>query len=82
MSPKGSRSSDSEPPRGVARLVDVAALAGVGTSIASRVLNDDPTVGVRPETRARIIGAAQELNYRPNAAARGLKLQRTTTMGR
>ena len=72
MSPKGSRSSDSEPPRGVARLVDVAALAGVGTSIASRVLNDDPNVGVRPETRARIIGAAQELNTdrtRPPAAS-------------
>ena len=31
MSPKGSRSSDSEPPRRVARRVDVAALAGVGT---------------------------------------------------
>jgi DNA-binding LacI/PurR family transcriptional regulator len=68
-------------PRGVARLADVAALAGVGTSIASRVLNDDPTVGVRPETRSRIIAAAKELNYRPNAAARGLKLQRTTTIG-
>ncbi len=69
------------PRRGVARLADVAARAGVGTSIASRVLNRDPTVGVRPETRARILEAAEELNYRPNAAARGLKSQRTTTLG-
>jgi DNA-binding LacI/PurR family transcriptional regulator len=66
--------------RGVARLTDVAKLAGVGTSIASRILNSDPTVGVRPETRARIVAAAQELNYSPNASARGLKLQRTTTV--
>ena len=69
------------PRRGVARLADVAARAGVGTSIASRVLNRDPTVGVRPETRARILEAAEDLNYRPNAAARGLKSQRTTTIG-
>ncbi len=71
----------SGPQRRVARLVDVAERAGVGTSIASRVLNDDPTVGVRPETRQRILAAAAELNYRPNAAARGLKSQRTTTIG-
>ncbi len=69
------------PRRGVARLADVAERAGVGSSIASRVLNDDPTVGVRPETRERILEAAKALNYRPNAAARGLKSQRTTTIG-
>jgi LacI family transcriptional regulator len=69
------------PPRGVARLADVAALAGVGTSIASRILNNDPTVGTRPDTRARVIAAAKELNYSPNATARGLKLRRTTTIG-
>lgn len=65
----------------MARLADVAERAGVGTSIASRVLNSDPTVGVRPETRLRILKAAEDLNYRPNAAARGLKSQRTTTIG-
>jgi LacI family transcriptional regulator, galactose operon repressor len=81
MTPKHPEPTTGGAVRGVARLADVAALAGVGTSIASRVLNDDPTVGVRPETRARIIAAAKELNYSPNAAARGLKLQRTTTIG-
>jgi LacI family transcriptional regulator len=69
------------PPRGVARLADVAERAGVGTSIASRILNQDPTVAVRPETRARVLRAAKDLNYSPNAAARSLKLQRTTTIG-
>jgi LacI family transcriptional regulator, galactose operon repressor len=77
----GPKAGSRTPRRGVARLADVAARAGVGTSIASRVLNRDPTVGVRPETRTRILEAAEELNYRPNAAARGLKSQRTTTIG-
>lgn len=66
--------------RGV-RLVDVARSAGVGASIASRVLNGDPTVSIRPETRDRIETAARDLNYRPNAFARGLKLARTMTLG-
>src|SRR5712691_2654989 len=81
MEKKVPPSDASASPRGVARLVDVANRAGVGTSIASRVLNDDPTVTVRPETRARVLLAAKELNYSPNASARSLKLQRTTTIG-
>lgn len=66
---------------GVVRLADVASAAGVVSSIASRVLNGDPTVSIRPETRDRVLNAARDLNYRPNAFARGLKLQRTTTLG-
>src|SRR2546428_696265 len=65
-------------PRGVVRLADVARAAEVGTSIVSRVLNGDPTVSIRPATRVRIETAARELNYRPNASAHELKLQRTT----
>jgi LacI family transcriptional regulator len=65
----------------VVRLADVAREAGVGTSIVSRVLNRDPTVSIRPETRERIEEAARALNYRPNAFARGLKLRRTMTVG-
>ena len=42
------------------RLVDVAAACGVTKSVASRVLNNDPTLNVRPETRQRILAAAQE----------------------
>lgn len=63
------------------RLADVAQVAGVGTSIVSRVLNGDATVSIRPETRERILTAARDLNYRPNAFARGLKLARTMTLG-
>jgi LacI family transcriptional regulator len=68
-------------PHGAARLADVADAAGVGTSIVSRVLNRDPTVSIRPETRERILSAARRLNYRPNALGRGLKLARTMTLG-
>lgn len=73
--------SETDSPRSAARLADVAALAGVGTSIVSRVLNNDPTVSTRPETRERILRAARQLNYRPNALGRGLKLSRTMTLG-
>jgi LacI family transcriptional regulator len=45
------------------------------------VLNDDPDLLVRPETRARVIEAARTLNYRPHAAARGLKRAKTGALG-
>jgi DNA-binding LacI/PurR family transcriptional regulator len=64
-----------------ARLADVAALAGVSRSIASRVLNDAPGLSIRPETRARVVEAAQRLNYRPHVAARGLKRAQTGALG-
>jgi len=67
--------------RGAARLADVARAAEVGTSIVSRVLNGDPTVSIRPETRERILAAARDLKYRPSALARGLRLSRTMTLG-
>ena len=54
------------------RLVDVAAACGVTKSVASRVLNNDPTLNVRPETRQRILAAARELGYRAHAGARAL----------
>src|SRR4051812_13789715 len=63
------------------RLIDVAEASGVTVSIASRVLNGDPTVSVRPETRARISEAAAQLAYIPNALARGLRQARTMTIG-
>jgi LacI family transcriptional regulator, galactose operon repressor len=66
---------------GPVRLRDVAAAAGVNPSIASRILNEDPTLSARPETRRRVRNAARRLGYTPNALARGLKLQRTNTLG-
>jgi LacI family transcriptional regulator len=62
-------------------LKDVASLAGVDPSTASRVLRGDPAQHVRPETRQRILEAAQRLRYRPNALARSLRTRRTGTIG-
>jgi DNA-binding LacI/PurR family transcriptional regulator len=50
-------------------------------STVSRVNTGCGDVAVRPETRQRILDAARELQYRPNAMARGLKLATTGTLG-
>lgn len=58
---------------GVAELVssiDVAKLAGVSQATVSRVMNSPEKVN--EETIAKVNAAIQELNYRPNAAARSL----------
>lgn len=60
-------------------LRDVAALARVSPATASRSLNGDLTV--RPDRRARVVAAAAELGYRPNALARNLRRQRTNAIG-
>jgi len=62
-------------------LADVAAHAGVDTSVVSRIVNDDPVLNVRPETRERVKAALKELGYRPNAAARSLRTSQTGTLG-
>jgi LacI family transcriptional regulator len=63
------------------RLEDVAALAGVHVSTVSRVLNGRDGDAIRPETRERILAAARQLRYRPNALARGLKTSTTGAIG-
>ncbi len=60
-----------------ARLVDVAEAVGLHVSTVSRVLNEDANLSIRPETRNRILAAAQQQGYRPNAMARALKASRT-----
>ncbi|MFJ9908185.1 LacI family DNA-binding transcriptional regulator [Streptomyces sp. NPDC101152] len=58
---------------------DVAARAGVSKSLVSLVLRGAD--GVRPEKRAAVLSAVEELGYRPNAAARSLSERRTRTVG-
>lgn len=51
-------------------IYDVARRAGVSTASVSRVLNGHTTP--RPETRRRVLTAADELGFVPNGAARAL----------
>jgi LacI family transcriptional regulator len=50
---------------------DVAKLAGVSFKTVSRVINREDTVG--HELRVRVWRAVEQLNYRPNLSARGLR---------
>jgi DNA-binding LacI/PurR family transcriptional regulator len=60
-------------------LADIASLAAVTPMTVSRVINS--TGYVRLETRERVLRVAREMNYRRNGLARGLKRQRTETVG-
>lgn len=62
-------------------LGDVAREAGVHTSTASRALNPDTRSVVSDDTVARVLAAAERLGYRPNHLARGLRTDRTFTVG-
>lgn len=54
-----------------ATLVDVARLAGVSGKTVSRVISGQDNVS--PETRVRVLEAAQRLRFRPNHLARDLR---------
>jgi DNA-binding LacI/PurR family transcriptional regulator len=59
---------------------DVASEAGVSVATVSRVLNN-ADYPVRPETRERVLEAAEKLDFRPNELARSLLLKSTRTVG-
>ena len=58
---------------------DIAALANVGVSTVSRVLNNHPDV--KDETRQKILAIIKENNYIPNNSARILKQSNTKNVG-
>lgn len=64
-----------------ATLKDVAKRAGVHPGTASRALNVETRQLVNGETAQRVLDAADELGYRPNPIARGLKTSRSYTVG-
>lgn len=62
-----------------ATIKDVARRAGVSVATVSRVMNG--TAPVLAQTRERILTAARELHFTPNASARSLSTRRTTALG-
>jgi LacI family transcriptional regulator len=76
--PSGSRNRAAP---GKVTLIDVATLAGVDRSVVSRVINDDPNLNIRPQTRQRVLDTIKKLDYRPNAAARSLRTARAFMFG-
>jgi LacI family transcriptional regulator len=62
-----------------ATISDVALLAGVSVGTASKALNGRGSL--RPETRHRVLSAAEQLGFQPNKAAVALNSGRTYTVG-
>lgn len=59
----------------------MAELAGVHVATASRALNPGTRHLVNAQTAARVLKAAQTLDYTPNPAARSLKTSRSSSVG-
>ncbi len=62
-------------------MADVARLAGVSRTTVSLVINEIPHVSFPEETRKRVWATVEQLGYRPNAMARGLRSTRSHTLG-
>lgn len=62
-----------------ATLTDVARIAGVSIATASKAINGRDEVA--PSTRKRVIDAAEQLSFTPNALARSLTEGRSGTVG-
>ena len=60
---------------------EVAERVGVHPSTVSRVLNPVTRGRITPEVADKVTTVANELGYRPNQAARGLRTNRSSTIG-
>ncbi|RSK55302.1 LacI family transcriptional regulator [Bacillus canaveralius] len=59
---------------------DVAKKADVSITTVSRVMNNNYH-HISPDTKQKVLNAIQELDYRPNALAKGLKQMKTNLIG-
>lgn len=62
-------------------LREVAKAANLDVSTVSRALRPETRSRVKPETVKRVLATADALGYRANPFARGLKVQRSMTIG-
>lgn len=63
---------------GSSTIADVAAAAGVSITTVSHALSGKRAVS--EVTRSRVMDAVQQLDYRPNVVAQGLRIQKTQTI--
>jgi DNA-binding LacI/PurR family transcriptional regulator len=63
----------------MATIADVARRVGVSTTTVSRVINNFSLVNA--ETRKRVLVAIEELHYSPSIIARGMRGQKTRSIG-
>jgi LacI family transcriptional regulator len=62
------------------KITDVARKANVSIATVSRVVNNSPHK-VNPATRERVLRVIRELDFHPNALAKGLPMRKTLTIG-
>lgn len=60
---------------------DVAKEAGVSQATVSYVLNNVQGIKIKQETKMAVLEAAQRLNYHPNVIARGMRLNKSMSIG-
>lgn len=60
---------------------DIANLCGVSQATVSYVINDRPGQKISEETRKKILEAARELHYYPNASARNMRGKSSASIG-
>jgi DNA-binding LacI/PurR family transcriptional regulator len=66
----------------MASLKDIALKAGVSVATVSTVLSGKAdSVGIKQQTRKDVRRVAEQLGYRPNLAARGLRTKRSYALG-
>ncbi|QZE14646.1 LacI family transcriptional regulator [Halosquirtibacter laminarini] len=58
---------------------DIAKKLGISSSTVSRALNNNSRIS--DKTKKRVLELAEELGYKPNAAATALRMKRTKTIG-
>lgn len=63
-----------------ATISDVANAVGISIGAVSRILNKDPSLNVREETREAVLRKIAELGYSPNPHARSLRTARTGSL--
>jgi LacI family transcriptional regulator len=63
-------------------LKDIAKKSGVSITTVSRILNHrDTGIPIRDETRKRVVSVAEEMGYKPNLLARGLRGSNSSLVG-